>query len=214
MRRVALLAAALVALGACGNDGAVTATSSPGTTTTIAPSTTTSAPESVTTTAPSTTAASDALPPHDFDPLVEIFDPIVRPLGYELTRGALIDRDTYEVDPEGGHLALYLAPLEDVSFDTYAADFPRIAEALIPMVFARWPGLESFDVCQEQYGFTGGTPPSLTIVDLTAEAAAQVSWEGLDLETLIGYGNAVEDIAVWARNGVKESETWRSAATG
>ena len=49
------------------------------------------------------------LPPHERTDLAELFDPLVAPLGYHVTRAALIDRSTYAVDPSGGHLAIYLA---------------------------------------------------------------------------------------------------------
>lgn len=152
------------------------------------------------------------LPPHELDDLAAIFDPIVAPLGYEVTRGSLIVRSTYVVDPGGDHLALYLAPLTGLSDDEYAADLPRIAAVLIPMVFERWSGLSSFDVCQEPFGATEQTPPSLTIVDLDRDAAASVEWEGIDLAGLIEAGRSVDGLAVWARTGVRDSTTWTDAA--
>jgi len=48
---------------------------------------------------------------------------MVSPLGYKVTRASLIERSTYEVDADGGHLAIYLAPTADISTDQFANDF-------------------------------------------------------------------------------------------
>jgi hypothetical protein len=154
------------------------------------------------------------LPPHDLTALAEIFDPIVEPLGYRVTRGALITRETYAVDPEGDHLAIYLAPVTDISFDTFASDLPAITAVFLPLVFDRWPALASFDVCQEPFASEAATPPSQTIVDLTREAAGVVDWDGIDLAGLIRAGSDVDGLTVWARGDVLNSDTWQSAAGG
>ena len=82
----------------------------------------------------------------------------------------------------------------------------------LPFVFDRWPELHSFDVCQEPFNSTAETPPSLTIIDLTREAAATVDWGQLDLAGLIDL-NQKQGISVWARAQVRDSATWRAAAS-
>jgi hypothetical protein len=153
------------------------------------------------------------LPPHERGDLAELFDPMVAPLGYTVTRAALIDRSTYAVDPDGGHLALYLAPVADISTDQFADDFVAIVGTFLPFVFEQWPNLNSFDVCQEPFGSTEETPPSLTIIDLTRDAAAGVAWGELDLGGIIAL-NERSGISVFARATIRESATWRQAAEG
>ena len=151
------------------------------------------------------------LPPHERTDLAELFDPLVAPLGYHVTRAALIDRSTYAVDPSGGHLAIYLAPDTDIPLDTFASDFLGLVQVFLPLVFERWPELHSFDVCQEPFNSQAETPPSLTIIDLTRDTAAQIDWATLDLATLIGL-NEREGVSVWARMEVRDTATWSAAA--
>lgn len=159
-----------------------------------------------------TDAAEPALlPPYERADLAALFDPLVNPLGYQVTRASLIDRSTYEVDPSGGHLAIYVAPTSDISADRFAEDFVGLVQVFLPFVFAEWPKLNSFDVCQEPFDSTDTTPPSLTIIDLTREAAAGVAWETLDLGGIIDLNERV-GISVFARRQVRESATWRDAA--
>ena len=158
-----------------------------------------------------TTTSPALLPPHERDDLAALFDPLVEPLGYQVTRASLIDRSTYQVDAEGGHLALYVAPLTDISTDQFAASFPSLVAVFLPFVFDRWPELHSFDVCQEPFNSTAETPPSLTIIDLTREAAATVEWGQLDLAGVIDL-NQKQGISVWAQAQVRDSATWRAAA--
>ncbi len=163
------------------------------------------------TTSAVTTAPQEPLPPYERDDLVAIFDPLVEPLGYRVTRASLFNRTTFEVTAEGAHLALYVAPLSDISDDQFARDFPSLVKVFLPLVFDRWPDLTSFDVCQEPFDSAEETPPSLTLIDLGREAAAGVAWESLDLAGLIEL-HEITGIGVWANLGVRESATWQDAA--
>ena len=153
------------------------------------------------------------LPPHERDDLAALFDPMVSPLGYKVTRGSLIERSTYEVDADGGHLAIYLAPTADISTDQFANDFVAIVGTFLPFVFEQWPSLNSFDVCQEPFESSDETPPSLTIIDLTRDAAAEVAWAELDLAGIIAL-NERPGISVFARTAVRDSAAWRQATEG
>jgi hypothetical protein len=170
--------------------------------------------ESTTTSTTVATTVPAPLPPHEREALAEIFDEVVEPLGYRVTRAALITRESYAVDPEGDHLAIYLAPLDDISFEQFASDLPAIAGVFLPHVFDRWPGLVSFDVCQEPFASDAATPPSLTIIDITREAAALVDWAAIDLEGLIDLGESTDGIVVWARPAVRDSTAWQAAING
>lgn len=194
---------------------APTATTAPAAVTAAPPTTepaTTDAPVS----APATTAApatdpTEPLPPHERDDLAAIFDPMVEPLGYRITRASVFDRTTFEVGGEGAHLALYVEPIADISDDQFARDFPALVKIFLPLVFDRWPALDSFDLCQEPFGHQEETPPSLTLIDISREPAAGIEWQSLDLAGLIDLHQIV-GIGVWANLGVRESDTWQKAA--
>ncbi len=151
------------------------------------------------------------LPPHERDDLAALFDPMVESLGYQVTRASLIDRSTYQVDADGGHLAIYVAPTADVSSDQFAMDFPLLTSVFLPFVFDQWPELDSFDLCQEPFNSTDDTPPSLTVIDLTRDAAAAVAWGELGLTEIIALDSR-QGISIWARMEVRNSATWSEAA--
>ena len=215
--RIIIAATVLMLIAtACGDDTAApsTTTSPAITTTTQAPSTTTTAG----TTAPTTNGippTDEDLPPVELDALAAIFDPIVEPYGYRVGRAALIDRATYRETPDGNHLALYLTPLVAKTPDDYVADFMPLARAFMPAVFDAWPGLMSFDVCQEPYDWEGSTsPPGLTILDVYREAAAEIDWEGVDLAGLLAAERGLEGLDIHAQQEIRTTAAWSTAAGG
>jgi hypothetical protein len=208
-RRLLPLAVALV-LVACAESEPISVTTS---TTEADPMVTTTSSAAAKSTSTST-ISEETLPPHELAELAAIFDPIVDPLGYRVSRAALIVRSTYQVDPDGDHLAIYLAPLDDITPEQFAADLTPIVTRFVPEVFERWPDLLSFDVCQEPFASEAETPPSLTLVDVTRRAAAQVDWSGIELSGLIEAGANVDGLTVWARTRIVESAPWQAAASG
>jgi hypothetical protein len=202
MKHAGALVLLVTTFVACGSGGA-------GAPTTLTPVTTTEA-HAITT---GVTDPQSPWPPATRDEIAAWFDPVVEPLGYRVTRAALIHRATYEPDPQGDHLAIYLAPLSDITADEYAADLAGLASVFIPYVFDHWSGLESFDFCQEPFDSAAETPPSLTLIDITRSGAGSVSWTDLDLATLIEYGTR-DGIAVWGRTAIRQSAVWQESAAG
>ncbi|MEX0826473.1 MAG: hypothetical protein WD184_06980 [Acidimicrobiia bacterium] len=205
----------LLVLAGCGDDAA-----SPSSTTDASP-TTTGLPASTSSTVVTTTATTVTLtlpsggtdlPTTDFDTLAAIFDPLLEPLGYRLGRAALIDLETYEESPEATHLAVYLTPLAAKSPDEYAAEIVPVARVFLPAVFETWPGLESFDVCQEPFEFEGDTPPpGLTVLDLDRAAAEAIDWASLDLAGLLDARQEHAGLFLHAQSAIKSSATWEAA---
>ncbi|MEX1208693.1 MAG: hypothetical protein WEE36_08875 [Acidimicrobiia bacterium] len=203
----------LVVLASCG-DGAGSPSS-----TTDAPSTTTGLPASTSSTVPAPTTVTPTLPsggtdlpPADFDTLAAIFDPLVEPLGYRLGRAALIDLETYEESPEATHLAVYLTPLAAKSPDDYAAELVPVARVFLPAVFDTWPGLESFDVCQEPFEFEGDTPPpGLTVLEVDRATAEAVDWGTIDLAGLLDSLQVHAGLFLQAQRAIQDSATWQAA---
>jgi hypothetical protein len=204
MRSAIVLPALVVALTACAGPGATTTTVPAS----VGPTTTTVPPP----TAPTTTEAGDLLPPHTDAALIELLDQLVEPLGFRMTRAALVDMTSYRASPEGRHLAVYVAPVAELTASEHAEAFIPLARAFLPLVFERWPGLESFDICQEPYAWPGdGTPPAVTILDLDRATAGSIDWETIDLPTIIAMAGTEPRLTVTANPEVSGSEPWAAA---
>ncbi len=127
------------------------------------------------------------LPPATFAGLAPIFDPQLAPLGVRLTRGALVSTVTRRPSPTGRHLALYVEPTEGWTPARYADTVVPLTRVLATSVFDHWPGLESFDVCQEPPPGVDDRPepPTVSTVELTREASAEMDWRRVGLEELL-----------------------------
>lgn len=190
-----------VLLVSCATESAPTSTT--GATTTVAPVTTT-------TVAPTTTVPT-ALPPHTYEALAPLLDPLVAPLGFRVTRAALVSLATYETVPDGTHLAVYVEPLEEPDIEAVAAATVPLAAVFLPEVFLQWPGLLSFDICQERYaaGDQDTPPPPETVLNVTREVALSIDWDTVTLaELLTRLG---PDFTLYASTEVQQSTTWSSA---
>ncbi len=155
------------------------------------------------------------LPPNDVGSLRALYDPVLEPLGVRLTRGALIDisNEQYVRSNEGRHLALYVEPISDYSNDQYVAGFWNVTALITPDVFARWPDLESYDICQEPLPSVddGPEPFPITQINLTREAAATIDWANGDLVDLLVAARSNEDVRVVVNREVRESPTYAAA---
>ena len=142
-------------------------------------------------------AASSNLPPSSEAALEKIFRKDVKPLGLHVTRGMLQNLQTYERDPQGTHLALYVAPVSgDYSSADYVKSFTKLTRMFVPAVFKRWPGLKSFDICQEPFNDPRATPPPVTQIFLTRDALDRVGgWKTAKLAELLAASPRVRSIA-------------------
>jgi hypothetical protein len=205
-RAIAVVTAMLAS--ACG--GAVADTTS-----TTAPTATTAAPTSTTVPAATTTTEAEFLPAHTSEAVVALFSDVVAPLGFRVTRGSLVDLTSYRASPDGRHLAVYVAPLEEFTPGEHADAFMPLARLFLPMVFERWTGLESFDICQEPHTWPGGgTPPAVTLFDIDRATAASLDWDTVTLGDLIGLADGHDHLRVTANAEVAASDPWRLAAGG
>lgn len=208
MRRATPMIAAIALVTACTSDTAGAPTTTPATTTSAPAPTVTTIEETTTTTQPE-----GPLPPHTSDELITLLEPIVAPLGFRVTRAALVDLTSYQTSPDGRHLAVYVSPLATMEADDHAAAFVPLARAFLPSVFERWSGIDSFDICQEPYLWLGGgTPPAVTIIDLDREAAGTIDWATVDLATLIALSAQQQHLTVTATPEIASSPTWSEAS--
>lgn len=212
--RILRLGVVLLVVGACGGAaGPTTSSEAVGTsvvTTLVGTSVVTTAPATGTTVLVTTTLAPGALPPHLYADLEPLLAPLVAPLGFVVTRASLVELGTYENSPEGTHLAVYVEPDEEHTPDQVATLTTRLAAALLPEVFDRWSGLESFDVCQEPYApGDGATPPTDTLLDVSREVALGIDWDTVTLAELIAA--AGPGLRLYAAEHIRASDTWSAA---
>ena len=133
-----------------------------------------------------TAVGSRRLPPSDRDKLAEIFDPMLSDLGFRTTRARLQNLETYEEDPRGRHLALYAEPMSPGFSDAdYVSSLTDLADVYLPLVFRRWKGLKSFDVCLESPDDPRAEPPAIVQVVATRRGARQVDWSEVTLVELL-----------------------------
>ena len=132
-------------------------------------------------------AAGPDLPPSNRAALAKMFREELKPLGLRVSRGLLQNLDTYKEDPTGTHLALYLSPTSSkYATADYVHNFARITRVFVPMVFDRWKGLESFDICQEPVNDPRDEPPPVTQIYVNRSALDRVgSWKKATLPDLL-----------------------------
>jgi len=134
------------------------------------------------------------LPPADRDDIAAIFDPLLAPLGLVTTRAVLQRTDTYQPDPEGRHLAVYVEPTGSYTDTQFVESFMTVARVYLPKVFKRWKGLRSFDVCQEPVpGVDDRTaPPPVTQLLVNRRTSKDVDWADATLADMLELARASE----------------------
>lgn len=131
--------------------------------------------------------ASSPLPPGTLAELAPVIDPLVRPLDLRLARGSLVDRSTGGPGPRARHLALYVEPTTAFSDERFVANIAPLAAAVTPFVFARWPDLESYDICQEPSPGVDDRPEpeTVTVFEVSRDYAGGLDWRQAELSRLV-----------------------------
>jgi hypothetical protein len=155
------------------------------------------------------------LPPNDVGSLRNLYDRALAPLGVRLTRGALVDtsNDRYVPSNTGRHLALYVEPIADYSEEQYLEGFWTVSALITPDVFARWPDLESYDICQEPLPAVNDEPEPfpLTQINLTRAAASRIDWEDGDVVDLLVASRSDPDVKVVVNRDLRENPAYAAA---
>jgi hypothetical protein len=170
---IALGLALVLGLGACGYQG----------------------PESQVT---ASTATEDGRPPGDAATLAELFDPMVEELGLRFTRGSLSIRDeSYAPSPDGDHLALYVEPIDETTYDAddYAEAIGTLAAAVTPYVFDSFGALASYDICQEPPPAVDDSeaPAPYTQLFMTRSQYDRTDWSVVDTAAVIAESERQDD---------------------
>ena len=94
---------------------------------------------------PASTARPVPLPPRDTGALVKVVAPLI-PADDEIQRVYL---DVSDVPGGTVMLSIYVRPRGQRTADEYARRLAPLAKRLIPLLFARYPGVRAIDLCQE-----------------------------------------------------------------
>lgn len=155
------------------------------------------------------------LPPQDLSSIRKVYDEALATMGLTLTRGALIDLDggRYEPSPNGRHLALYVEPIEGRTEEEYAEAAWTLSALITPDVFARWSGLDSYDICQEPLPEVDPSPEPnpVTQLNLTRAAADTIDWTSGGLTDLLVAARESPDLRMYVNRDVRETPTYRAA---
>ncbi len=155
------------------------------------------------------------LPPQDLSSIRKVYDEALATMGLTLTRGALIDLSggRYEPSPNGRHLALYVEPIEGRTDEEYAEAAWTLSALVTPDVFARWSGLDSYDICQEPLAEVDPSPEPnpVTQLNLTRAAADTVDWIDGDLTDLLVAARGSTDLRMYVNRDIRETPTYQAA---
>ena len=106
-----------------------------------------------------------------------------------LPAGDEIQRVYLDASGEPGSVlfSIYVRPTSGRTPDEYARTLAPLAKRLIPVIFARYPGVDAIDLCQElpnDLSAAQDSPPPVTRVLLFRQASAQIDWATFDLRTV------------------------------
>ena len=149
-------------------------------------------PADVTSTTTPTTAAERGveLPPAGALELEPYYGEQLAALGLRLTdRGGLIDRTGggYQASVQGTHLALYVEPIGERTVPEYLDGIRTVTVIFAGDIFDRWPGLVSFDVCQEPTAAEDPRtePLPVTQIEMTRDEAAAFDYDTVTAMDLV-----------------------------
>jgi hypothetical protein len=199
---MALVAAATLVMSACGADS--------GSSSEIAPTTRPAPADGL-----PAFDAEQQLPPNDVGSIRELYDPVLAKLGVRVTRAELIDTSDgrYEPSNDGRHLAMYVEPIGDYSNEQYVNGFWTVSALITPDVFARWPELKSYDICQEPLSAVDDRPEPfpVTQINLTRAAASTIDWADGDLVDLLTASRTNPDLKIVVNREIRQSPTYVAA---
>jgi hypothetical protein len=161
--------------------------------------------------------ADDAgLPPRSKAAISAPFEDELADMGLRITRAALVDPETGLPARDATHLAVYVEPTGSYSLDDFADGVVTVSRVFLPSAFERWPGLTSFDVCQEPVPGVDDSPQPApkTQIAVSRTEADEFDWAGADLQEYLDRAVAVddEDLRIYADSEVAASTTFRDAA--
>jgi hypothetical protein len=128
-----------------------------------------------------------ALPPADVAALAPLHRAARAAAGPPRHRAALVERATGQPGPGARHLALYVEPTRTFADAERVANIVPLGRAVTPCVFGRWPGLESYDICQEPSPGVDdrAEQETQTVLDVSRPYAEGTDWAEARLAELV-----------------------------
>jgi hypothetical protein len=156
------------------------------------------------------------LPPRSKAAISAPFEDELSDMGLRITRAALVDPETGLPARDATHLAVYVEPTGPYSPEDFTDGVVTVSRVFLPSTFERWPGLTSFDVCQEPLPEVDDSPqpaPKTQIAVSRAEAD-EFDWAGADLEAYLDRAAAVddEDFRIYVDREVAATANFRDSA--
>lgn len=150
------------------------------------------------------------------DELQDAYGDELAAIGLEVSRAGLaLDAANPGYVEDGAHLAIYVTPRRDAdrSPEAYANRIVPLAHLFVERVFREWPGIESFDVCQEPEQREEITEPPLTVMLVRRDQAEAQQWADIDLAELRRRAAARPKLAsLVVTEPVAATDIWRAAA--
>ena len=136
--------------------------------------------------------------------------PLLTSFALQIQRSSVGDRPG---PLRGRELSLYVRPARTESSARYASRFTPLARSVVPVLFAKYPGIDWIDVCQEPAKSSGAweTVP-VTRLEISRKGGGLVDWARADLATLLSM-NAVHPLEFridW-QSGVGRTKVWANA---
>lgn len=137
--------------------------------------------------------------------------PLLAPFGLKVQRSSIGEK---AAPRSGTELSLYVQPPGTESVDAYATRMMPLAAAVIPELYAKYPGIDWIDLCQEPAKSSGAweTVP-VTRLELTRSGARRIDWKRADLAQLLALQriHPLEFSIEW-HGGIGQTRVWRAAA--
>jgi hypothetical protein len=125
------------------------------------------------------TASAQTIPADGAAAMTKVYGSRLQALGWTIQRSEVHHSDMPGVSAPGKHhLAVYVRPVGHKTPAQYIDGLATVSRVFLPDVFNRWPGLLSFDVCEEPAADVDPSdePKPVTQILVTRQQAAAVDW--------------------------------------
>ncbi|HZQ27747.1 MAG TPA: hypothetical protein VFA94_08610 [Acidimicrobiales bacterium] len=147
--------------------------------------------------------------------MIKVYGPQLQALGWTVQRSEVQHNDVPGVAAPGKrHLAVYVRPVGKKTPAEYIDGLATVSRVFLPDVFSRWPGLESFDVCEEPSveDDPADEPKPVTQILVTRKQAATVDWPNARPVDVVKAGTGHPNtIVLYASPELSSTREWSRA---